>query len=238
MLFQRESDMAKPVRHWLRREHLLVKEEFVLPWGICDFVGLSFNESQVTKRLSFRQYRPIGPMHRVELLRHIPDQESGSAITFSRLQKAAKGTAFTPPLENELRTLIANRFVVPKKNGSLQKLNGWAPMHARIVAVELNLSRVSEALAQAVSNCAFATESYIALPVKVAERLTSSDRYSEFSKAGVGVLALTPTACKVVLPASHQTIEPDVTLQMHCVERFWRTRDNSSSIAGPRVRVS
>src|SRR5579859_2758384 len=185
MLFLRESEMAKPVRHWLRRENLLVKEEFVLPWGISDFVGLSFNESQVKKRLSLRQYRPIGPMHRVELLRHIPDQESGSEIPFSRLQKKTNGTAFTRPLEDELRTLVANRFVVSKENGSLQKLNGWAPMHDRIVAVELKLSRVSEALAQAVSNRAFATESYIGLPAKAAERLAGSDRCSEFCKTGI-----------------------------------------------------
>jgi hypothetical protein len=133
VFFQREREMAEPVRHWLRRQHPQVKEEFGLPWGICDLVGLSFSECQVAKRLSFRQYRPIGPMHRVELLRHIPDQESGSAITFRRLQKTWRGTAFTPSLEDELRTLIASRFVVPKRSGSLQKLNGWAPMHERIV---------------------------------------------------------------------------------------------------------
>jgi transcriptional antiterminator Rof (Rho-off) len=238
MRFHRESDMAKPVRHWLRRQRLLVKEEFGLPWGICDIVALSFDENQLAKRLSFRQFRPIGPLHRVELLQHIPDQESGSAITVSRLQKSASRTAFSPPIEDDLQILIANRFVVSMKNGSLQKLNGWVPLHERIIAVELKLSRVSEALAQAVSNRAFATESYIALPVEVAERLTASDRILEFTKAGVGVLALTKTTCRVFLPASQRQISPDVILQMHCVERFWRTRGNSSSIAGPHVQAS
>jgi hypothetical protein len=219
--------MTQPVRHWLRLENLDVKEEFELPWGICDLVALSFDNSQVKKRLSYRQYRPIGPVHRIELLRHIPDQDSGSAVTLRQLRNLSKPKSFAPPLQHELQSLITNRLIIRNKNGSLQKLNGWAPMHDRIVAVELKLCRISEALAQAVSNCAFATESYVALPATVAERLTKSNRQVEFGRAGVGILGVSTTTCKVVLPASCQ-IDPDVTLQMHCVERFWRTRDRSA----------
>jgi hypothetical protein len=236
VLFERENEMAKPVRQWLRRQHLLVKSEYVLPWGICDFVGLSFNPEQVAKRLSFHQYRPIGPLQRIELLRHIPDQESGTAITLNRLQKFAGATVFASTLERDLRTLIADRFVIAKKNGSLQKLNGWTPLHQRIVAVELKLRRISEALSQALSNRAFATESFIALPARVAERFVRNVRHHEFSKAGIGVLAVTRTTCRVLVPAS-QVVEPHMTIQMHCVERFWRTRDNSTSTAVPHVRA-
>jgi len=238
MAFERETEMSRPVRRWLEGQGLVIKAEFALPWGICDLVGLSFDERKVVKRLSFRQFRPVGPMRRVELLQHIPDQESGSAITLGRLQKSVGGALFGLGFEQELGTLIADRFVVRRKGGSLQKVNGWAPLHDRIIAVELKLSRVCEALAQATMNRAFATESYIALPAKVAERLTNGGRYSELEKVGIGVLGVTASACKVVLPVSHQRNELDANLQMHCVERFWRTRGNSSSIAGRRVRVS
>src|SRR5437867_12476623 len=129
MFFARESEMTQPVRKWLHRQRLLIKAEFGLPWGVCDLVGLSFNELQVTKRLSFRQYRPIGPLQRVDLLRHIPDRETGLAITFKRLQKSAAAASFGQSLERDLHTLIADRFVVVKKSGSVQKVNGWAPMH-------------------------------------------------------------------------------------------------------------
>lgn len=237
MGFTRESQMTIPVRRWLRRQRLLIKAEFALPWGICDLVALSFNQRQVAKRLSYRQYHPVGPMPRVELLRHIPDKESGEAITFERLQNSARATMFGSSVEHELRSLIANGFVVSNPEGHLQKLNGWAPMHDRIVAVELKLSRVSEALAQALSNRAFATESYVALPANVAARFAFGDRCAEFTKAGVGVLAVTTACCKVLLPAIG-TSNADDTLQMHCVERFWRTRDNSSLIAERRAQVS
>lgn len=236
MLFERENEMARPVLQWLSRQHLLVKSEFVLPWGICDLVGLSFKQEQVAKRLALRQHRPIGPLKRIDLLRHIPDQESGSAVTLNGLRKFAEDGGVAYPFERDLQNLIANRFVIATKNGSLQKVNGWMPLHERIVAIELKLSRISEAVTQALSNRAFATESYIALPAKIAERLVGSARHPKFGLTGIGVLGVTRTTCKVVVPAV-QVIEADPTLQTHCVERFWRTRDSSSSTAGRRVRA-
>src|SRR6266404_4071797 len=200
--------MAKPVHQWLRRQHLLIKSEFVLPWGICDLVGLSFNGQQVAKRLSFRQHRPIGPLQRIDLLRHIPDQESCSAITLNRLRKLAEYRELAYPFERDLQMLIANRFVVATKNGSLQKVNGWMPLHERIVAVELKLYRISEAVSQALSNRAFATESYIALPAKIAERFVRNVRHAEFRNTGIGVLAVTKTTCRMLVPAS-QVVQAD-----------------------------
>jgi hypothetical protein len=236
VLFERESEMAKPVREWLRHQHLLIKSEYVLPWGICDLVGLSFNQKQVAKRLSYRQHRPIGPLQRIDLLRHIPDQESGSAITINCLLKLAEEGEVGYPFERDLQILIANRFIAATKNGSLQKLNGWMPLHERIVAVELKLYRISEAISQALSNRAFATESYMALPAKIAERFVGSARHPGFRNTGIGVLGVTRTTCKVLIPAS-RVVEADPTLQTHCVERFWRTRDNSSSTAVQHVQA-
>jgi hypothetical protein len=235
--FTREREMTQPVRRWLQREGLSVKPEFGLPWGICDLVGLSFNEVHVAKRLSYRQNRPIGPLQRIDLLSRIPDRESGSEITFGKLQEWAETASFGSSLERELCALITNKFVVVKKNGCLEKVNGWAPMHQRIVAVEMKLCRISDALSQAQSNRSFAPESYVALPAGIARRFVLTQRLTEFTESGVGILAVTRTTCSVVLPAT-QRVQPDEVLQTHCVERFWRTRGNSSLIVGPRARVS
>ena len=126
MPFARESEMTRPVLNWLHGQGLLTKVEFGLPWGICDLVGLSFDQAQVAKRLSFGQRKPIGPMQRVELLRQIPDQESGASITLRRLQKFANDTLFAPSLDRDLATLISDGFVVANKTGALQKRNGRA----------------------------------------------------------------------------------------------------------------
>src|ERR1700674_2146696 len=163
MIFARESEMEAPVRHWLRREGLQIKGEFALPWGICDFVGLSFNSSRVSRRLKFGQSQAIGPLRRIKLLDRIPDHESGLAISFLQLQQMYNDSPYAPILANEIRKLLAGRFIIQNENGLLQKQNGWAPLHERIVAVEIKLSRVSEALGQAISHRVFATESYKAI---------------------------------------------------------------------------
>lgn len=226
MHFALEHDMASPVLGWLLRQRLLVKDEFVLPWGICDFVGLSFDKARLRKRLELGQCRPIGPLHRIELLRRIPDIESGNSVSLSRLQSSEFGPITDVP--SELQKLIDDRFILEDRKGQFQKVNGWVPLHRRIVAVELKLSRVSEALAQAISHRAFATESYVALPTEIAQRMAKSSRASEFHASGVGILGVTKDSCKVVLPSSSLGIQIEPSIQMHCIERFWRTRDSSS----------
>jgi hypothetical protein len=237
MAFSRECEMASPVIGWLNRQRLQTKAEFRLPWGVCDIVAMSFDESCVRKRLSIGQRRPIGPLQRIELLRCIPDLESGETITVNDLEKEMDGTISATKLCAEIEKLIADGFVSTTCDGSLLKLNGWAPMHRRIIAVELKLSRVADAFAQALSNRAFATESFVAFPLALARRLAQGTRRQSFVDNGIGILGVTSRRCDGVLPAALK-MPPDVTLQMHCSERFWRTRGSSTSVAVPRARVS
>jgi hypothetical protein len=229
MAFDRECEMAFPIRRWLQQQRLLVKQEFLLPWGVCDFVGLSFNAQNVEKRLSFRQYQPIGPLHRLQFLARIPDQESGNSITDGRLREEFQECAPHSDFETELRSLLAGRFLVRIEGGSFQKLNGWTPLHSRLVAVELKLSRISEAIAQATCHLDFATESYVALPSAVADKIVKSARVSQFERERIGILAVTRNECHLALrPSKPDNFRLDRNLQMHCVERFWRTRDSSA----------
>jgi hypothetical protein len=226
--FKLETEMVPAVSDWFRKSRLTVKEEFSLPWGICDLVGVSLNLNNVRKRLALKQTKAIGPLWRVDLLRYIPDQETGRTISVQQLERVYGNRVPTPVITTEIEKLVADHFVLQTRTGSLQKLNGWMPLQKRIVAVELKLKRVSEALCQAASNRAFATESFVALPWETAHRLSKGRRVSEFDDAGVGILAVGHNACRVMLPASTHGIRTDLTLQMHCVERFWRSRDSSA----------
>lgn len=229
--FKLERQMAPLVCEWLQKAHLTVKSEFSLPWGICDFVGISLNLNNVRKRLSLKQRKPIGPRQRIELLQHIPDKDTGCAISVQELERAYMEE--TPPrsFRTEIEKLVADRFVAKTSSGSLQKLNGWMPLQKRIVAVEVKLARVSDAICQAAANKAFTTESYVALPWQLAHRHVTGARASEFLEAGVGVLAVAERGCRVVLRPSSFGIQTDPTMQIHCVERFWRSRDSSTSAA-------
>jgi hypothetical protein len=228
MSFASEHEMALPVLNWLRRECLLTKSEFALPWGICDVVGLSFNASQLVKRLSFGQRGAIGPLRRVQLLMQIPERESGKGISLHRLGQLCGNDFDKPTIEEEVQKLISGRFVVQSHNGHLQKLNGWAPLQDRIVAIELKLSRISEVLSQARCHRTFATESYIAMPSEIAVRIAAGARSSQFRSAGVGIVSVMRSTCRVILPCFDRGCDINQALQMHCVERFWRTRDSSS----------
>jgi len=227
-MFGLENQMAPSVVGWLQGQGLSVKQEFSVPWGICDLVGVKLNPRQVQKRLSYGQNRPVGPPLRLHILSKIPDMDSGLSITQKELQCELFGYLPNEILKTEIDHLVRLRFVTSPKQGQFQKLNGWAPLHRRIVAVELKLCRISEALAQASSNRTFTTESYVALPCALAHRVAKSGRADEFRRKGVGLLAVSQDSCRRVLSSNSIDGISDEILQAHCVERFWRTRGKSS----------
>ena len=224
--FRLEVEMTAPVMRWMLRRGLSVKSEFSLPWGICDLVGVKLDPRRVKRRLSYGQTRPVGPLLRLLILSKIPDCDSGKSIGLERLAGELSYNVETGSLLRELDALVRDKFVRNTKRGSFQKLNGWAPLHYRIVAVELKLNRVSEAMNQAVSNRTFATDSYVALPRTCALRVARSERATNLKRSGIGLLAVSHRACWELIPPSVSKGTFDEIVQSHVVERFWRTRDS------------
>ncbi len=226
--FGLENQMAASVVDWMNGQGLAVKREFSVPWGICDLVGVKLVARKVRLRLSYGQKHPVGPHLRLYILSKIPDINSGRSITQERLRREFFEYLPNEILENELKRLLCLKFLRSPRQRQFQKLNGWAPLHKRIVAVELKLSRISEALAQASSNRTFTTESYVALPSALAYRVAQSGRADEFLKKGVGILAVSQGTCRQALSSRYVAGLADNVLQAHCVERFWRTIDKPS----------
>ncbi len=218
MEFKREAEMAEPVEDWLNHLGLMTKAEVPNAWGICDLIGCSLDQERALERIQLGQRSPIGPRFRIDLLARIPDRETGRAVTLGKLQRRYSGFVDDDAVEKELARLVAGRFVEVTPRGTYQKLNGWHPLHARLVTVELKLSRVREALDQAIANQDLTIESYVALPATIASR-TSRDRFHE---AGVGILGVTRSGVEVLLSPRPTERRPDVVAQSHCVERFWR----------------
>jgi hypothetical protein len=221
MTFSYEHQMMDPVAQWLRDHGLMVKMEFPTPWGICDLVGCSLNKKKVQKRLSQHQTRPIGSLLRVHLLSLIPDQKEGGSVNAEDLHRAFAGYLDKDRIGHELMKLMKDRFIETTDTGTFYKINGWMPLHRRLVAVELKLSRIDDALHQAINNLGFADESYVALPVSIAERLVNRQKESQFANKGVGLLGVDPQGCRIVLKASTHRVRQDAVVQEHSVERFW-----------------
>jgi len=227
-VFEYEYQLTKPAEDWLKGQGLETKREFPTPWGVCDLAGCSFNRDNVRLRLSRGQNKPVGTQLRVMILSMIPDIEKGRGITKQFLQKKFRGLLDGSKIEHEVGKLIEDKFVCVTKRGTFQKVNGWIPLHEKIVALELKLSRVKDVFYQATSHLEFADESYVGLPMETAKRLVNSIRKDEFVNKGIGVLGITPNKARVLLSSNPTTSKPNRILQMHCVERFWRTYPKDS----------
>lgn len=228
MRFDYENQMVAPAETWLKSKGLMVKREFSTPWGICDLVGCSFNKHNVKKRLRLGQVKPIGPHFRIMLLSHIPDEAENRPITAGRLIRRFSEFFDQAQVMLELDRLQRDRFVQQTPSGSFYKVNGWAPLHKRLIAVELKLSRITEVLHQAIGHLEFADESYVGLPMQTAKRLVGSKRKMEFIQTGVGVLGIESAKCRILLKSGASRDSSESVIQTHCVERFWRTSAKGS----------
>jgi len=221
-VFRYEANMVRPARKWLEEQGLAVKAEFVTPWGICDLVGASMAPGRVAKRLQLGQRRPVSSPTRAAILLRIPDVESGRAITVAKLARAFAPVIPREIVEQEVDRLVRGKYAVRASRGRLQKRNGWIPIHERLVAVELKLSRVTEAMNQAASNLGFADESYVALPKPLAQRVWhKKERWSSHFDRGIGLIAVSARSCTVLRPAAADREGPEDALRFYCLEKFW-----------------
>ena len=224
-MFARESDMAVSAAAWMKSSGMAVKSEFVTPWGICDLVGLTFNSKNFAHRIRLRQTRAVSSITSAVLLLQTPDIETKMSTTLDRLVRKCAPSIPEEVVSKETARLIADRFVVSSSRGRLQKVNGWMPLQDRLVAVELKLERIEEAMRQALNNLGFAEESYVGLPDEVARRVLSNvSRWSDVLNAGVGLLSVAQQGCEVLVPSRKARNWTDAAIQLYCVEKFWRTR--------------
>ncbi len=222
MRFRYESEMAKIVENWLLSQGMHVKREYPTPWGICDLVGCELNKNRVRKRLSLGQKHPIGSQFRVMLLSYIPDITQSEVITFNELHEQFNSFFDKTFIEKELTKLKKDKFVHELEPGIYQKVNGWFPLHKRIVAVELKLSRISEVISQAANNLEFADETYVAMPYDKAKHLFANRVQRQLVENGIGIIGVQQECIKVLLKSKFKG-DKNFVSAMHCVERFWRT---------------
>lgn len=224
-MFRLESEMAPLVRQWLRDVDLRVKQEFCTPWGVCDFVALSFNPDRTKHRLNLRQTWPLSSVMQAVLLLQVPDIDTRKSTSVTALAKRFAPVLSIEEVQRELSVLVAHRFLVQTRNGRLQKLNGWMPLQDRLLTVELKLARQQEAMLQARKNLDLGAESYVAFPSDVAYRMAAQpQRWQEYFDLGIGLLAVSRSNCVQVIGARANEAKYDEAVQLHAVEKFWRTR--------------
>ena len=215
--------MARPVSAWLSTQGYTWKPEFRVPWGICDLVGARFDSSRVHERLELGQRRRIGPAARIDVWMSLPDH---GARPYRRVASLARQSRLwdEDEIQSELDALVRTGFA-GRDRDSYYRMNGWAPMYTDVVAIELKLHRISDAIAQAQAHKGLATASFVALPMDRAVRSAASHIAAKFKDAGVGLLGVSRNACELVLrPAESRTPDANNPLEMHAAERLWDPR--------------
>ncbi len=226
-MFTRESEMTPSVSRWLKKTGLTVRAEFQTPWGICDLVGLKFNQEQVDYRNDLKQRKAISSISRAAILLSIPDFDTTKSISLKQLAKMFSSAISYEDLIAEVDSLCHDRFVVRNKQGRFQKVNGWFPLQERLLSVELKLNRIDEAFQQAKQNLSFATESFVAFPMSVARRVSEAgNKWDDYFKQGIGLMGVNKRGCQVLSPAIAADDRIDMAVQLYCVEKFWRRRNS------------
>jgi len=224
-MFAIEADLTASATRWMRDGGLDVRAEFITPWGMCDLVGASFNRKHIVERLRLGQKSAVTSITRASILLEIPDVETGKSIKLDTLVRRFASAIPEHVVLAEVARFVVGRFVEHANRAQVHRVNGWMPLHKRLVAVELKLARIEEAMRQALDNLGFATESYVGLPMDVAHRVAASpERWSRFFDAGVGLLSVARHGCEAVVKARRSDCRTDQAVQLYCVEKFWRTR--------------
>lgn len=228
--FTQEKEMRAIVYGWLKEQGLTVESEFAVPWGICDLVGISLNNKNIARRLKNGQTKSMASISKISIFREIPDDKSGHSIRLDTLYRNYSKYLSSSDILRVINQLKRDGFIFSTRRNHYQSLNGWIPLYKRIVAVELKLNRIKDVLLQAKSNTSFATESYAAFPLEVADRISKSNRIREFIDDGVGIISVTSNQCEMILKASPKSLDADNNMRFYCAEHFWRKfiKDNET----------
>lgn len=220
--FKLERDMTPIVQEWLTLKwRLHTKAEFQTPWGPCDLLGVALRADRVRYRLRLGQRWPVGSLLRAQILVRIPDIETKESITLRTIQRSYDGLITPEEIAVEVKRLEKTGFIQPCRQGGYQRLNGWMPLHRRLVAVELKLDRTEDVFWQAKNHLAFADESYIAMPLQKAMRAANGKLAMRCEETGVGVIGVTSDGCRVLVRSRGQREALDNAQQLYSIDKFW-----------------
>lgn len=206
---------------WLKSQNLLVRTELHVPWGVCDIVACEADPQKVEARKKLRQFSKIGSHSKIALFLATPDEDQTRGISQERLCQQFAVGGNRSRIDHEIESLIKHHFLFRTRSGCLRSRNGWKPLHSRLVAVELKLEKVRQALGQATRNQGFADESYVAFPYDLAKQVLESDRRHMFLSDGVGVLGVSDTNCKCLIHPIRKRDRIDSSVELHVVDKFW-----------------
>jgi hypothetical protein len=227
--FEREADMAPIVASWLRGRGFQVALEFQTDQGIADMVACSWSARNVRARLSSQGQLRVSSRLALSIWLAIPTDET---VALDALIALHNDVCDRSQVEQELFWLERRGLVAHKSDRYCRPIPWW-PLHRQLVAIELKLSRIRDAVHQAGRYLEFADCSYVALPWNTAHAAACDRRARLLEERGLGLLAVGPRRARPLIPPrqTESGILNPVS-QSHVVERLLaRSRRSSASTA-------
>jgi hypothetical protein len=216
-----ETQLLSPVRRWLESEGYITVDEFQTPWGITDLLGLKYNLDMVFDRIANKQLAPIGDLQSVMVFLLMPPASSRHSLTEEELFKELGYLMGEPKLRAIVASLRRKKLITISSSGRFTRAAPWLPYHERMVSVELKLSRVDEAIAQAKRHRVITPFSYVALPESVAEKAAVDSRSTDFIVAGVGLISVAKDTCRVLLEPREKSSSLEQAYEIAAAEQLW-----------------
>jgi hypothetical protein len=217
-----ESHLSGVVQRWVSSLGYIPIEEFSSPWGIADVVGIRPNIDRMLQRIRERHEEAIGDLRSILVLLAIPTMGSKRTVSLEELVAQYGELIGREVIERIVLKLSRKKIIGGTTQGRLYRIINWLPYHEEIISVELKLARVEEAIAQASRHKVITPNSYVGLPSDLAERLTFSQRRSDFESAGVGLLSVGNENCEVLIQPTHVTAQRERAYEIAAAENAWR----------------
>jgi hypothetical protein len=160
----------------------------------------------------------------------VPDIDTAATISLQRLRREFAWLWTSAELDEEVDLLVSQKFLARRGTTRLQRLNGWAPLHTTLVAIELKLGRIEEAFHQATTHLAFTPTTYVGLPEATALRVARGTWRARFRENGIGLLAVGAQSCRVLFRPGKKSEHVDAAMTVYMAEKFWPEwlKDSSS----------
>jgi len=220
-----ELEFSSKICNLLRAQGYIAQTEINSGYGIADVVAIKFNEDRISQRLEYDQRCQLTSESFFKVLEAISEDK----FQPTSVQEIVSKTNFTKSYVRAhlLRQLLDMKFIRKTQRNEFVKVNGWAPLSDKIVAIESKLSNWRRGLSQAIRYKTFADTVYLALPINKIH-LVDNDELVDYN---LGLLTIRDEAVEIV----HEPKEPNLDIinakQNYVCEHFWATVTSLNSSA-------
>jgi hypothetical protein len=226
-MFEREHELVAALARqhrslWPAAQERRVRAERGYGAGVADLVVLDLVEAAIERRL-----------HALPPLTH-----SSEAFVLSRIKSAGPTRAidvsavvrrFSDRTTKKLVDRLCSAGYLERDGGVVQTHTDITPVVARLVAVEAKLTDWRGAMEQALRYRAFANQTYVALPLALAERIEPTER-EHFRLWRMGLIGVTEYSARILIGCRR-------TSPGHADMRFWAEEVELSDRVGMIPRV-